>query len=60
MVLFSKQVSPEEEKVFEEIEALLGENSSDSNSIAKFRFPTENAVESLRYRAEVYDILFWL
>ncbi|XP_074335614.1 DEAD-box ATP-dependent RNA helicase 16 [Apium graveolens] len=45
-------VAPEEENVFEEIEALLGENGSDSNAIAKFRFPTDNAVESLRYRAE--------
>lgn len=45
-------VSPEEENVFKEIEALLGKNGPDSYSIAKFRFPTENAVESLRYRSE--------
>lgn len=40
--------------VFEEIKLVLGENEDeDSKFIAPFPLLTNNAVESLRYRAEV-------
>lgn len=52
--LFYQQVSPEEMEVFEEIKSILGERENkDSNFIAPFPLLTKNAVESLRYRAEV-------
>lgn len=41
-------------EIFEEIKSLLGENDSeDSKFIAPFPLLSKNAVESLRYRAEV-------
>ncbi|KAK3021927.1 hypothetical protein RJ639_045221 [Escallonia herrerae] len=46
-------VSPEELSNFEEIKSFLTENESkDSNFVAKFPLLGQNAVESLRYRAE--------
>lgn len=40
--------------MFEEIKSVLGEDEEkDSNFIAPFPLLTKNAVESLRYRAEV-------
>lgn len=45
-------------KIFEEIKSLLGENENeDSKFIAPFPLLSKNAVESLRYRAEVCLIL---
>lgn len=44
-------------EIFEEIKSLLGaEEDNDNNVIAPFSLLTKDAVESLRYRAEV--ILF--
>lgn len=41
-------------EVFEEIKSFLGEDEKkDSNLIAPFSLLSKNAVESLRYRAEV-------
>lgn len=49
-----EQVSPEEAENFQEVKSLLGENDgNESNFIAPFPLLTKNAVESLRYRAEV-------
>ncbi|KAL4181697.1 hypothetical protein AMTRI_Chr12g238680 [Amborella trichopoda] len=47
-------VSENEEEVFEEIKSMMGDNSYQAASkfIAPFPLLTENAVESLRYRAE--------
>ncbi|PON40348.1 P-loop containing nucleoside triphosphate hydrolase [Parasponia andersonii] len=46
-------VSPEEMVVFEEIKSFLGEDGNkDENLISPFLSLTNNAVESLRYRAE--------
>lgn len=48
------QVSDEETEIFEEIKSLLGENEDKvSQFIAPFPLLSKNAVESLRYRAEV-------
>lgn len=51
-------------EIFEEVKSTLGENENkDSNFIAPFPLLTKNAVESLRYRAEVSISLFhslWL
>ena len=48
------QVSPDEMEGFEEIKSFLaGEVDKDSDVITPFPLLTENAVESLRYRAEV-------
>lgn len=41
-------------EIFEEIKSILGENGTeDSKFIAPFPLLSKNAVESLRYRAEV-------
>lgn len=49
-----KQVSPEEMEVFEEIKLFLGDNeNNDFTSVAPFPLLEKNAVEFLRYRAEV-------
>jgi ATP-dependent RNA helicase DDX56/DBP9 len=41
-------------EVFEEIKSFLGDDENqNSNSIAPFSLLSKNAVESLRYRAEV-------
>lgn len=50
-----EQVSPEETEVLEEIKQLLGEddNQDSESCIAPFPLLTKNAVEALRYRAEV-------
>ncbi|GMY11966.1 DEAD-box ATP-dependent RNA helicase 16 [Fagus crenata] len=46
-------VSPDEMEIFEEIKLFVGdEENKDSNLIAPFSLLSENAVESLRYRAE--------
>ncbi|CAH2076754.1 unnamed protein product [Thlaspi arvense] len=46
-------VSPDEMQGFEDIKSFLaGEEDKDSDIITPFPFLTENAVESLRYRAE--------
>ncbi|XWS45105.1 hypothetical protein CRYUN_Cryun15aG0108000 [Craigia yunnanensis] len=51
-------VSPDEMEVFEEIKSFLGdEEDHETNIIVPFSLLTKDAVESLRYRAEV--ILFW-
>lgn len=48
------KVSAEETEIFEEIKSLLGENEDKvSQFIAPFPLLSKNAVESLRYRAEV-------
>ena len=48
------QVSPDEMEGFEEIKSFLaGEEDKDSDVITPFPLLTENAVECLRYRAEV-------
>ncbi|CAA3019766.1 DEAD-box ATP-dependent RNA helicase 16 [Olea europaea subsp. europaea] len=49
-------ISSEEMEIFEEIKSILGENDGeDSKFIAPFPLLSKNAVESLRYRAEVID-----
>lgn len=46
-------VSPDEMEIFEEIKSFVGDDENkDSNIIAPFPLLTQNAVESLRYRAE--------
>ncbi|KAH9712403.1 DEAD-box ATP-dependent RNA helicase 16 [Citrus sinensis] len=46
-------VSPDEMKIFEEIKSFVGDDENeDSNIIAPFPLLAQNAVESLRYRAE--------
>ncbi|XWS41734.1 hypothetical protein CRYUN_Cryun17cG0108200 [Craigia yunnanensis] len=46
-------VSPDEMEIFEEIKSLLGDKEDDdTNIIAPFSLLTNDAVESLRYRAE--------
>ena len=51
------QVSPEEEDVFEEIEHMLQDvEKKDTNCILPFPLLTKNAVESLRYRAQVRSV----
>lgn len=53
-LLYLLQVSPGEMEGFEEIKSFLaGEEDKDSDIITPFPLLTENAVESLRYRAEV-------
>lgn len=48
------QVSAEETEIFEEVKSLLGENEDKvSQFIAPFPLLSKNAVEALRYRAEV-------
>ena len=48
-------------EIFEEIKLFVGdEENKDSNLIAPFSLLSENAVESLRYRAEVTVQLFCL
>lgn len=55
------QVSPDEMKVFEEIKSFLGDDEeNDSNKLVPFTLLTKNAVESLRYRAEVIVLILWL
>jgi ATP-dependent RNA helicase DDX56/DBP9 len=52
--LFFLQVSPDEMDIFEEIKSFLGDDENkDSKLIAPFSLLSKNAVESLRYRAEV-------
>nr|CAN71941.1 hypothetical protein VITISV_038912 [Vitis vinifera] len=47
-------VSPDEMEILEEIKSILGDDENkESNFIAPFPLLTKNAVESLRYRAEV-------
>ena len=47
-------MSPEENDMFEDIKSFIGESDNvDSNFIAPFPLLTKNAVEGLRYRAEV-------
>ncbi|XP_071929046.1 DEAD-box ATP-dependent RNA helicase 16-like [Coffea arabica] len=49
-------VSSEENDMFEGIKSFIGESDNvNSNFIAPFPLLTKNAVEGLRYRAEVYD-----
>ena len=49
------QVSPEEDDVFEEIENMLqGLENKETGCILPFPLLTKNAVESLRYRAQVW------
>lgn len=56
-LLYLPQVSPDEMEGFEEIEAFLsGEEDKDTDIITPFPSLTENAVESLRYRAEVSNL----
>lgn len=46
-------------EIFEEIKAFLGDDENkDSDIIAPFSLLSKNAVESLRYRAEVMAITF--
>lgn len=46
-------VSPDEMKIFEEIKSFIGDDENkDSNIISPFPLLAQNAVESLRYRAE--------
>lgn len=48
------QVSLEEMEILDEINFFLGDDGNkDENVIAPFPLLTKNAVESLRYRAEV-------
>jgi ATP-dependent RNA helicase DDX56/DBP9 len=50
------QVSPDEDDVFEEIENMLQDvENKDTKCILPFPLLTQNAVESLRYRAQVWD-----
>lgn len=50
----SLQVSPDEMETLNEIRSFVGDDENNgSNSIAEFPLLTKNAVESLRYRAEV-------
>jgi hypothetical protein len=50
------QVSPEEEDVFEEIENMLQDvEKKDTKCILPFPLLTTNAVESLRYRSQVWS-----
>jgi ATP-dependent RNA helicase DDX56/DBP9 len=59
--LFFLQVSPDEMEGFEEIKSFLGDDENkDSKLIAPFSLLSKNAVESLRYRAEVIVQLFCL
>lgn len=54
-----KQVSPDEMEIFEEIKLFLGETEdTDSTRIAPFPLLEKNAVEFLRYRAEVIVLFF--
>ena len=48
-------------EIFEEIKSVLGDDENkDSNLISPFSLLSKNAVESLRYRAEVIVQLFFL
>lgn len=48
-------------EIFEEIKSVLGnDENNDSNLISPFSLLSKNAVESLRYRAEVIVQLFFL
>ena len=48
-------------EIFEEIKSVLGDDeNNDSNLISPFSLLSKNAVESLRYRAEVIVQLFFL
>ncbi|KAG6766782.1 hypothetical protein POTOM_027955 [Populus tomentosa] len=48
-------VSPDEMEILEEIKSFLGDDeNNESNVISPYPLLTKNAVESLRYRAEVY------
>ena len=59
--MFFLQVSPDEMEIFEEIKSVLGDDeNNDSNLISPFSLLSKNAVESLRYRAEVIVQLFFL
>lgn len=50
----SSQVSTDEMDTLEEIRSFVGDDENKgTNSIAEFPLLTKNAVESLRYRAEV-------
>ena len=51
----AKQVSPEESEIFNEVKAMLGDDDEESTKslLSPFPFLTSDAVESLRYRAEV-------
>lgn len=56
-LLYLPQVSPDEMEGFEEIKSFLaGDEDKDSDIITPFPSLTENAVESLRYRAEVSNV----
>lgn len=60
---FSSQVSPDEMDTLEKIRSFVGDDENKgTSSIAEFPLLTKNAVESLRYRAEViyYFLYSWL
>ena len=45
-------------EIFEEVKSFLGdEENKDTSLITPFPLLTKNAVESLRYRAEVNDLI---
>lgn len=56
MTVFFGQVSSDEIELLEETKAFLGEEENSDSKIMPFPLLTENAVESLRYRAEVIDL----
>lgn len=58
----SLQVSTDEMETLDEIRSFIGvDENNGSNTIAEFPLLTKNAVESLRYRAEVnYHLPFSL
>jgi ATP-dependent RNA helicase DDX56/DBP9 len=54
-------VSPKENGIFEDIENMLKDvENRDTSCISPFPLLTKNAVESLRYRAQVWSILQWI
>ncbi|PPS15016.1 hypothetical protein GOBAR_AA05559 [Gossypium barbadense] len=53
-------VSPDEMEIFEEIKSFLGEDDICTNTIMPFSLLTKDAVESLRYRAEIKCMLLIL